>query len=328
MNVPNYAKLFRLSMFRFCLVPDSLAAGRGVISPHSPFTALNMQLVFLWLSDEKNKRCCNRCHRDHISGITRREAKSTDQQQILQTLCASIPRRNARYPVGIFTLLWFSLEAWMFCMCGHWSGGVYLLGLVMPEASLSVLLARALEVRAVDCDKERRENEWNLLIWKSALGKKYCITHNSLPQLWSTSKHTIKSAQNHSLGLRCEIISILGGRSGYAVCPYSSKNGKLSGKVCSLARVCQCFLLMAKSKMTHSSGFTFPHEEHLLQFSGVLKRRAPNGKALLHILHEAKIIYSCYLEKQSKPTVWKTAIIVPPQREKARLFFFLFLFVN
>lgn len=124
-----------------------------------------MQLVFLWLSDEKNKRCCNRCHRDHISGITRREAKSTDQQQILQTLCASIPRRNARYPVGIFTLLWFSLEAWMFCMCGHWSGGVYLLGLVMPEASLSVLLARALEVRAVDCDKERRENEWNLLIW-------------------------------------------------------------------------------------------------------------------------------------------------------------------
>lgn len=60
---------------------------------------------------------------------------------------------------GIFTLCWFSLEAWMFFMCGHWSGGVYLLGLVMPEASLSVLLARALEVRAVDCDKERRENE-------------------------------------------------------------------------------------------------------------------------------------------------------------------------
>lgn len=44
-------------------------------------------------------------------------------------------------------------------MCGRWSGGVYLLGLVMPEASLSVLLARALEARAVDCDKERRENE-------------------------------------------------------------------------------------------------------------------------------------------------------------------------
>lgn len=57
--------------------------------------------------------------------------------------------------------------------------------------------------------------------------------------------------------------------------------------------------------------------------SGILKRRAPNGKALLHILHEAKIIYSCYLEKQSKPTVWKTAIIVWPQREKARLFFFV-----
>lgn len=265
MNVPNYAKLFRLSMFRFCLVPDSLAAGRGVISPHSPFTALNMQLVFLWLSDEKNKRCCNRCHRDHISGITRREAKSTDQQQILQMLCASIPRRNARYPVGIFTLCWFSLEAWMFCMCGHWSGGVYLLGLVMPEASLSVLLARALEARAVDCDKERRENEWNLLIWNvvsirkeilhysqfSATVMEYEQTYNKVctkPQfrvtLWN-NKHPRWQVWLCSL-------------------PLFFKNGKLSGKVCSLARVCQCFLLMAKSKMTHSSGFTFPHEEHLL----------------------------------------------------------------
>lgn len=212
----------------------------------------------------------------------------------------------------------------MFWMCGHWSGGVYLLGLVMPEASLSVLLARALEARAVDCDKERRENEWNLLIWNvvsirkeilhysqfSATVMEYEQTYNKVctkPQfrvtLWN-NKHSQWQVWLCSL-------------------PLFFKNGKLSGKVCSLARVCQCFLLMAKSKMTHSSGFTFPHEEHLLPVA--FWKDGPNGKALLHILHEAKIIYSCYLEKQSKPTVWKTAIIVRPQREKARLFFF---FVN
>lgn len=38
-------------------------------------------------------------------------------------------------------------------------GAVYLLGLVMPDPSLSVLLVRALADLAVNGDKDRRTNE-------------------------------------------------------------------------------------------------------------------------------------------------------------------------
>lgn len=41
------------------------------------------------------------------------------------------------------------------------SSAVYLLGLVMPDASLSVLLARALADLTVIGDKNRRTNQFN-----------------------------------------------------------------------------------------------------------------------------------------------------------------------
>lgn len=80
------------------------------------------------------------------------------------------------------------------------SSAVYLLGLVMPDASLSVLLARALADLTVNGDKNRRKHQLNQLDSQEKLHKNKQMSHDMTlhqqeAQNW---KRTVRHAWEHN----------------------------------------------------------------------------------------------------------------------------------